>query len=158
MSEKMKDNCLPFKVREKWLRSICERCSHAYEKDGCGSSLLISEEYLRDCLLWSRKLHGKIERCDTFDEAFRKAFEKMRSFYFYGPTVNAWIFAHYIMIALGWGLSEVEEEIRKMSNQKDRPLAFPGSPPDADDHMQKIDVGGVYGRSGYITWRKKPGY
>ena len=150
----MKDKNLPFKVREKWLRSICERCSHAYEEHGCGSNSLISEEYRRDCLYWSRKLHGKIEQCDTFDEAFRKAFENNEgSFYFYGPTVNAWEFAHYIMIALGWGLSEVEEEIRKKSNQKDRPLYFPGSPPDADDHLQKIDVGSAYGRTGYITWR-----
>jgi len=148
-----KDKNLPFKVREKWLHSICERCKHAYEKNGCGSSLLFSEEYRQDCLYWSRKLHGKIERCGSFDEAFRKAFEKSRSFYFYGRTVRAWEFAHYIMIALGWGLSEVEEEIIKKANQKDRPLYFPGSPPDADDHLQKITLGSAYGRSGYITRR-----
>ena len=149
----MKDKNLPFKVQEKWLRSICERCTHAYEKNGCGGSSLFSDEYRRDCLYWSRKLRGKIEQCDTFDVAFRKAFEKMRSFYFYGPTVIAWEFAHYIMIALGWGLSEVEEEIIKKSNQKDHPLYFPGSPPCADDHLQKIEVGSAYGRTGYITWR-----
>lgn len=166
MSEEKKE--LP-KIREKWLRLMCERCSHAHEKNGCGGSHLICEEYRRDCLFWSRKLRGEIEKRESFDDAFRLAFEKMGYanhrhesqkfscsfgvFNFYGSSIMAWPFVHYIMCSLGWGLSEVEEEIIRLG--KEGILRFPGSPPLGEEHLQKISVG-IYGRSGAITWRNHP--
>jgi len=153
MIAKEEQKGLPFKVREKWLRTICERCAHAFEQYGCNYSGS-GEEYRKDCLHWTRKLRGKIEPCSSFDEAFRTAFDRSKSIEWYGyPVVNAWELAHYIMNALGWSLSEVEAEIRNIEKGV---LDFPGSPPFAENHYQKIDVGSIYGRTGYIGWRTYP--